>query len=173
MSLAFIHAAQPGDVDDTLRAVVETLSRAGRRLAGVLQEEPTGAAGRHPCDGDLINLSSGWRLSIQQALGSGSTGCRLDAGALETMVAAVERSIAVQRPDLLIVNRFGKIEATGRGFCPVIAQALDLDVPVLVGVNDLNRPAFDAFASGMALELPDRPSAVLEWVTPRLQAIAA
>ncbi len=172
MQLAFIHAVQPGAVDDTLRAVASSLKCAGRWLAGVVQQ-PTGAAGGHPCDGDLIDLFTGRRSPIHQALGSGSTGCRLDANALETMVAAVERGMAVQRPELLIVNRFGKIEAAGRGFRPVIAQALDLEIPVLVGINDLNRPAFDAFASGIALELPDRPSAVLKWAAPLFQEFAA
>lgn len=172
MQLAFIHAAQPGAVDDALRAVAGSLKRAGRRLAGVVQQ-PAGVVGGHPCDGDLIDLFTGRRAPIHQALGSGSTGCRLDANALETMVAAVERGMAVQRPELLIVNRFGKIEAAGRGFCPVIAKALDLAIPVVVGVNDLNRPAFDAFAAGIAVELPDRPSAILEWVAPLLEDIAA
>ncbi len=172
MHLAFIHAVQPAAIDDTLRTVASSLKRAGRRLAGVVQE-PAGTVDGHPCDGDLIDLFSGRHAPIHQALGSGSIGCRLDANALETMVAVVERGMAVQRPELLIVNRFGKIEATGRGFCPVIAQALDLAIPVIVGVNDLNRPAFDDFAEGIAVELPDRPSAVLEWVASLLQEAAA
>jgi len=172
MHLAFIHAAQHGAVDDTLRVVAASLKRAGRRLAGVVQEPP-GMVGGHPCDGDLVDLRTGERGPIHQALGSGSTGCRLDPDALETMVAAVERGMAVQRPDLLIVNRFGKVEAAGRGFCPVIATAFDLSVPVIVGVNDLNRPAFDDFAGGIAVALPDRPSAVLEWLAPLLQDVAA
>jgi len=172
MHLAFIHAARHGAVDDTLRTVAGSLKRAGRRLAGVVQEPP-GTAGGHPCDGDLIDLYSGRHAPIHQALGSGSTGCRLDADALETMVALVERGLAAQRPELLIVNRFGKIEAAGRGFCPVIAQAFDLAIPVIVGVNDLNRPAFDDFAGGIAVELPDRPSAVLEWLAPLFQEVAA
>lgn len=172
MDLAFIHAARPGAVDDTLRSVVDALVSDGRRLAGVVPHADA-PVGRHPCERDLVDLSSDRRMSIHQALGKDSTGCRLDADALEVAVAAIERDMAMRRPELLIVNRFGKLEAIGRGFCPLFARALDLGIPVLVGVNDLNRPAFDAFASGMALELPDQPRAVLRWVMPLLQGVAA
>ncbi len=66
-------------------------------------------------------------------------------------------------PDLLIVNKFGKAEALGRGFRPVIARALELEVPVLVGLNRSNRESFDAFAEGLAEFLPAEPSAILAW----------
>lgn len=171
MYLAFIHVVRPRAADDTFRAVANTLARDRCRLAGVMPL-PAVQDDRHRCDQDLVDLSSGRRLSIHQALGRGSTGCRLDADALEAIVAAVGQQMEVQRPEILIVNRFGKLEATGRGFCPLIARALDLEIPVLVGVNDLNRAAFDAFASGLALELPDQPGPVLEWVEPLLQGVA-
>lgn len=57
-------------------------------------------------------------------------------------------------PDVLIVNKFGKQEAEGEGFRPVIAAALAVGIPVLVGLNTLNAPAFRSFASGLAVELP-------------------
>ena len=47
--------------------------------------------------------------------------------------------------DLLIVNKFGKHEAEGRGFRDVIAEAVAMDIPVLVGINALNRSAFESF----------------------------
>jgi hypothetical protein len=55
----------------------------------------------------------------------------------------------------------------------VIVSALERGVPVLVGVNDLNRPAFEAFAAGLAVELADSPCAVLDWITPHLRQHAA
>lgn len=38
-----------------------------------------------------------------------------------------------------------KGEAQGRGFRTVIAEAISKDMPVLVGLNELNRPAFPRF----------------------------
>lgn len=174
MHIAFIHARSRGGADDTLRSVAATLRAKGHRLAGVMPE-PCTAPDRHACDMDLIDLASGARLNISQKLGQHSTGCRLDGAAIEAaaMVVADGLAGATLAPDLMMLNRFGKQEATGHGFHPVIVSALERGVPVLVGVNDLNRPAFEAFAAGLAVELTDSPRAVLDWITPHLRQHAA
>jgi len=174
MTLAFIHATSRGAVDDTLRTVAKDLAGRGHRLAGVLPE-PCNNPDRHACDMDLIDLASGTRLPISQKLGRGSTGCRLDGAAIEAaaIIVADELATAVLALKLMILNRFGKQEAKGHGFHPVIVAALEQGVPVLVGVNDLNRPAFESFAAGKALELPDSPRAVLDWITPQMIRTAA
>jgi len=164
MPLAFIHADRPGAADETLRAVVATLRAQGRALCGVVPQ-PDAPTGGHPCDRKLISLGTGRAATIHQALGTGSTGCRLDAGALEDIVSAIEAELRGRRPDLLIVNRFGKLESAGRGFAPLIARAIGTGIPVLVGVNSLNRPPFERFAADMATQLPDLPSAVLGWIS--------
>jgi hypothetical protein len=66
--------------------------------------------------------------------------------------------------DLLIVNKFGKHEADGRGFREVIAEALARGIPVLVGLNGLNLPAFEGFAGGLAVPLPPEEEALSAWV---------
>jgi hypothetical protein len=122
---------------------------------------------------DLIEISSGARLPISQRLGTGSTGCRLDPNAIETVARRVAEALDHAPVDLVVINRFGKLEAMGRGFCPVIAEALARGVPVLVGVNDLNRAAFEEFAGGVASELPDALGPVFDWALQLLRKIAA
>lgn len=56
------------------------------------------------------------------------------------------------------------LPAEGRGFRDVIAEALAMGVPVLVGLNALNRPAFETFAEGLAIQLPPEPAALMAWV---------
>lgn len=172
MSLAFIRVSQSGGADETMRRVVATLAAEGWPLAGVVPQAAP-VAGAHPCDRSLTDIRTGAQLSIHQALGAGSTGCRLDAGALEAIVATVASGLSQRRPELLIINRFGKLESGGRGFAPLIAQAVETGIPVLVGVNGLNREAFEAFAGGLAQELPDETQAVLEWLGPLLDRRAA
>jgi nucleoside-triphosphatase THEP1 len=172
MQIAFIHARQRGDADDTLRDVAGDLRRRGYRLSGVLPAARTRVA-RHACDMDLIDLASGARFPISQNLGAGSTGCRLDAAAIEAAAVAVGAGLATTTCDVLILNRFGKLEAKGRGFHDVIVSTLARGIPVLVGVNDLNRPVFQRFAAGMAIEMPDAACAVLDWLLPTLQKDAA
>lgn len=38
------------------------------------------------------------------------------------------------------------------------------EIPVLVGLNALNRPAFESFAEGLALQLPSDPATLMAWV---------
>ncbi|ESR22548.1 hypothetical protein N177_4113 [Lutibaculum baratangense AMV1] len=66
-------------------------------------------------------------------------------------------------PDLVIINKFGKREAEGGGFVPVICAALAAGVPVLVGLNDSNRADFETFAAGLAVRLSPDDGAVLAW----------
>ena len=66
-------------------------------------------------------------------------------------------------PDLLIINKFGKHEAEGRGFRPLIAEALARDIPVLLGVNALNLDAFEGFSCGLAEELSADATAIATW----------
>ncbi|OWY12411.1 hypothetical protein B6V73_18180 [Thioclava sp. JM3] len=159
--IAAIESPGRGDADFMMaRFARQTISR-GLRVCGVVQvniDRPQS----HACDMDIQVLPNGPVLSISQALGAGSRGCRLDPRALETSVAAVSRSLA-DGADLLVVNKFGKMEAQGRGFRPVIAEAISRGIPVLVGINGLNGPAYDAFTGGYGCRLPFSIDAISNW----------
>lgn len=158
--LAFVTAGKRGATDSFLYDIAETLAAQGLRLAGAIQSNPE-RAGRGPCDMELRVLPDGPLIRISQSLGPGSSGCRLDAGALEAAVAEVQARMA--GADLLLINKFGKQEAAGRGMVPLISRALEDGIPVLVGLNALNAPAFAEFAGDMAQELPAERDAVLHW----------
>ncbi|WP_417411278.1 DUF2478 domain-containing protein [Hoeflea sp.] len=66
-------------------------------------------------------------------------------------------------PDLLIINKFGKHEAEGRGFRPLIADALARGIPVLLGVNALNQKTFDDYSSGYAEEIASDAKGLAAW----------
>lgn len=177
-----------GRVDAVLAAVARRLADEGWNLAGVVQENPE-VPGRR-CDMDLVMLGAaptdrqppGGRFRISQCLGPMARGCRLDPAGLEAAVGLVSARLETdrqasgpqpeRRPDLLIVNKFGKAELQGRGFRPVIARALELDVPVLVGLNGANRDGFAAFAADLAELLPAEPAAVLGWCRDLLRSAA-
>lgn len=111
---------------------------------------------------DLFCLPDGPVLTISQQLGAGARGCRLDGGALEAAVATVAPRLAGAAA--LVVNKFGKLEAAGHGFVPLIAEALETGRPVLVGVNAPNRDAFLAFAGDLAEPLPPEPGRLAAWL---------
>lgn len=160
MTVGYISLPGRGRTDALLAEVVKELELTGLRLAGTVQTNPT-RSGRSRCGMDLRVLPDGPVLRISQDLGEGGRGCRLNAGVLETAVLEVSRRL--EGAALLVVNKFGKQEAEGRGFAPVIGEALAQDLPVLVGVNGLNLEPFLAFAGGLAEPLSPEPRAVAAW----------
>lgn len=135
-----------------LADLADELLAAGLPLAGAVQRDRPGATGC-ACDMELHFPGNPHPpIRISQSLGPGSSGCRLDAGALEEAVAVVERQFD-QNPRLLIVNRFGKQEAFGRGFRDTIASALAQDIAVLTSVPPENMQAFIEFAGDFATEM--------------------
>ena len=160
--------------DDILRLVAERLSKDGLRLAGAIQrntENPQYCR----CDMTLEDLASGRLVEISEDLGPGSTGCRLDARALEEIVGLVCGSLDVGA-DLLIVNKFGKREAQGAGFRAAIEAALSRNVPILVAVNSGNLEAWNEFAGELDARLPLDAEAIVRWAShpaPRDEALAS
>lgn len=162
MTIAYTMAPGRGDTDLLLLQVAQSLIAQGVRPAGTIQMN-TERDDAGPCDMYLKVLPDGATLRISQSLGRGSKGCRLDPGALETAVGLVEREVA-RGADCLIINKFGKHEAEGRGFRHVIADAIARGMPVLVGLNKLNREGFLEFSGGMASEVQPLVSAIEDWL---------
>lgn len=161
MRLAFVSTPERGRADRVLAQAAARLAAQGLRIGGVVQTN-IDRPGRSHCDMDLQVLPEGPVIRINQDLGESARGCRLDPGALETAVAEVAARMT-DAPDLLIINKFGKHEGEGRGFRALIAEALARGVPVLLGVNALNRAAFDSFAEGLAEPLEATPEAIVAW----------
>lgn len=164
MRLACVSVEGRGGTDSFLAAAVARLEAAGLRLAGTVQTN-IDRPDRPKCDMDLRILPDGPMVRISEDRGALARGCRLDLAVLEQTVAEVMRRL--DGADLLVVNKFGKREAEGRGLVPVIAAALDAGIPVLAGVNRLNLDPFLAFSGGMAEVLPARIEAVLDWCQTR------
>lgn len=161
MNLACTMAPGRGDTDLVLSGLIENLAARGIKCCGTVQVNTERADG--PCDMDVKVLPDGPVIRISQDLGSASRGCRLDPASLEAAVGLVANSLQTGA-DFLVINKFGKHEAEGRGFRSVIAEALEKGIPVLVGLNSLNKPAFEEFAGGIAVELPPDRSALAAWV---------
>ncbi|MFO1083022.1 MAG: DUF2478 domain-containing protein [Reyranellaceae bacterium] len=149
--------------DRIIARAIEPLRAAGLQLAGALQVEPV-AAGHHPCDMLLEDLASGEIHAIAEHRGREARGCRLDVGLLTEIGEAVLQSLHNDAPRLLVVNKFGKIEADGGGLRQAVAEAVDLGIPVLVGVPARNLDRWRAFAGSLAVELPATVGAMADWL---------
>lgn len=159
--LGYISAQGHGTADRLLAELAHRLATSGWPLAGVVQINRETTQGR-PCDMDLQVIGQSRHIRISHNLGLHSSGCRLDAHGLETAVGLVATALAA-RPALLILNKFGKAEAEGRGFRSIIGQALAQDIPVLTAVRQPNMDRFLAFADGMAAAVSADICALQDW----------
>lgn len=151
--LGYVSLPAPGAADRLLSAIAADLAAGGLRLAGAVQHSlETGSSSSARPEMWLRVLGTAEALAISQRLGTGARGCTLDADGLERAVALAAGGLA--GADLLIVNKFGKQESLGRGFRPLIAEALMAGIPVLTAVKPDYLPAFRDFAGGMETALP-------------------
>jgi hypothetical protein len=169
MKIGYVMSPGRGDVDRVLGRLAETLMARGVDVAGVVQTN-TDCGPAKACDMDVEVLPAGPVLRISQDLGPGSRGCRLNPEALELAVGLVGQRLTGDTR-LLVVNKFGKQEAEGRGFREVIGAALAQDIPVVVGLNGLNRDAFEEFCGGMAEALTPELQALLDWFDAAPEAV--
>ncbi len=161
MRLGYINLTDGEEMDLCLSQVVKLFEEVGIKPCGAIHA-PYKGTNRSKCDMDLQILPGGPVLRISQDLGELSTGCRLDSAALEA--ATAEAATHADGAAVLVVNKFGKHEAEGRGFVPLIVEAMENGTPVIVGVNGLNLNAFMSFSGGMAECLDTDPHGIVEWV---------
>ena len=132
------------------------------RVAGVLQHPVCSDTAGH-CDVVLEELTTGVRTDLFEDRGSGARGCRLDVAALAKVNAQVARSLDSD-PEILILNKFGKVEVEGRGLLDLVAIAVDRGIPVVIGVPIRNLEAWRNFAGGMSVEFSSDPCEVAGWL---------
>lgn len=150
--LGYVTGGERGQMDILLAETAQRLQAEGCTLAGVVQVNEEFDPAR-ACHMDLHVLNGTNVIRISQDLGTLSKGCRLDPAALEQAVGLVAQALDAG-PALLIINKFGRQEADGRGFRPLIGQALAAGIPVLTAVSAGYQHAFDSFAEGMGMALP-------------------
>ncbi|MEM1288703.1 MAG: DUF2478 domain-containing protein [Pseudomonadota bacterium] len=164
--IAYTMLPGKGDPDRLFETLASRITKTGQTVVGCVQ-------GKDASNGMSIRiLPGGKELQISQNLGPGSDGCRMDQNALERAVATVEAAYTPST-DLLLINKFGKREAGGGGFRPLIGKALSDGVPVLVGLNDLNLEAFKAFAGGLDRRVDPNLAAMLAWFEKARETVGA
>lgn len=148
-------------VDALIADFIADAQRAGCRVAGVRQID----SAADDCTGAVqaVDIGSGARFRLMQDLGSGAGACRVDPAAIARVGQIVGAAVAA-RPDLIVVNRFGKLEAEEKdGVVAEIGAAVAAGVPVLVAVSQRFLPAWNDFASGLDAQLPCARAALDQW----------
>jgi len=147
--------------DALLAQCAAGLAASGYRLGGVVQSNAH-RRGRRRCDMYVKDLLGGDEIKISLDRGNEARGCRLDPDAFARIDAWVERAV-LERVDLLIINKFGREEAHGRGLRPVIAEALIAEIPLVIGVSTQNLRDFLTFVGDAATRLRPDIQVITAW----------
>jgi len=156
---ALVYSA--GDRPDlVLCAFAEHLAAAGKRLCGLVQFRD---GQRDGASGWVMVLDSRQIVEVGGKRDSAATNqCRLDAGWLDQMGTQARRSIE-QGVDTVIVNRFGPLEAAGRGFRDAILAASETQTPLIIAVPEFEFERWTQFSRGMTVRLECTLDSVLCW----------
>jgi hypothetical protein len=162
-TIAVVRGGSTADVEQTFRTLVDHW-RPTVRLAGLIAESHE-LADRACNAGFLRNIATAERFSIFQDLGPGSIECHLyGAGAL-TAAGAVRRDIAAGC-ELVLLNKFGKLEAAGEGLASAFKAALDARIPLLTSVSPALEEAWKRFTGRPFTILHADPIEIDAWGRP-------
>ena len=143
--------------DAIIRDFIASLRENGARVAGLTQE-----FGTDEDDVFVRDLDTGATVPIMQNLGPEAEGCRVDPSAIATAASMLERARHT-RPDLLIVNRFGRLESEGGGLLQEIGQAVADGDALVICVPVRYRDDWNTFADGLDVQLPPTREALAAW----------
>lgn len=160
--LAAILYGPDDDCDALLAAFAHDLTAAGVRVAGLVQINGDSAT----CDTlemELEDLATGTRFDICQDLGAGSVGaCRLDPAGLAAASAALRQALS-NPVDLVVINKFGRMEADGQGLIDEIEAAVADGMPLVIGVPRRFEAVWAAYAEGLETRIACDRSGLDGW----------
>ncbi|MEP9372505.1 DUF2478 domain-containing protein [Mesorhizobium sp. KR1-2] len=110
--------------------------------------------------GVLRDIVSGKPYSIYLEVAPSNTSCHLDATGVEAACATVLDQLL--SCDIVILSKFGKLEAQQRGLAMAFEAAIAAGKPVLTTVSDKHREAWHDFAPD-AVFLPANELAIQSW----------
>jgi hypothetical protein len=154
--LAALVYDRPDELDRLLREFVQDLMAREYRVVGLIQTRlgDGGAA--------VTVLPTGETIPLAPQRGTCPPSPRPDPCDLAKAAARIDALIPTGA-DLVIINRFGKLEAEGTGLVDEIARALSFDIPVLVAVPEFRFAEWLSFCKGMGVKLPCRDGSLQGW----------
>jgi hypothetical protein len=150
----------PLEVANTFKTLV-ALWQPTLRLAGLIAETH-GLPDRRCNAGYLRSVTTGERYSIFQDFGPGSAVCHLDGDGVAGAARAVQRDLGVGY-DLVLLSKFGRLEASGQGLAGAFRTALEARTPLLTSVSSALEEVFAEFVGRSFVVLPADPVAIDNW----------
>jgi len=148
------------DPDLVLFGFAKDLQASGKRTVGLLQLGRIADARRDHGLRTTLLLSGRTITLTHRALSPDS--CALEAGGLWAVADLIAADIR-KGADLVVINRFGKLELNGGGFLREITSAMALGIPVIIAVPECNFRVWTAYSGGMSVRLGCRRKELDLW----------
>lgn len=142
-----------------IAAAVAGWRASGAKVVGVISEGH-GLPDRTCRAGILRDIASGRPYPIYLETAPSHTSCHLDAVGVDAACATILDQIVAC--DLVVLSKFGKLEAARGGLAPAFEAAIAAGKPVLTTVSEKHRDAWRTFAPG-AIELAAEAAALRAW----------
>ena len=151
---ALEHADDEHDMEDVLERVARRLQAEGAHVGGLVHRVDDYPSGSKRMV--LFDLRSNRSFELSQDLGGASVACNLNPQALADGV------------DLVVINRFGSVEAEGGGFVMEFADFIEAGIPVLTAVAARHQSGWQRFTGGLHATLPADEEALVAWCRAQL-----
>ncbi|MCW5694242.1 MAG: DUF2478 domain-containing protein [Pseudolabrys sp.] len=151
--------------DRLIAGTAYRLRDGGVTVAGLVQIN-TDVPGRTKCDMAVEELYTRTKFQLSEDRGPAARGCRLDHSRLSD-AAGLLIDVLDRELDLIVLNKFGKVEAEGGGLRDLIGHAALLDIPLIVGVPYRNLDQWRYFVDGLADECEVSEGAIEQWLAAR------
>lgn len=158
--LAVVQGASNPEIQAVFRMLADRW-KSEVRSAGVVAEDH-GLPDRVCQAGYLRNLATGARFSIFEDLGPGRAACHLDGTGAAAASVAAQRDIQ-EGCDLVVLSKFGKLEADGYGVAGAFRAAIAARLPLLTSVSPARDAAWRRFADQEFTILPADPAEIEQW----------
>jgi nucleoside-triphosphatase THEP1 len=140
-----------------LASFAHDLSGTGTVVRGLIQKP----------GGKLVDVASGRSYPILQNLGPGSKSCRVDPRGMAEASQTLRDAVTLGA-DLVVVNRFGKLEAHGQGLADEMLAVMVAGIPLLTVLNVEHLARWLDFTGGAGtLLMPERDSLDRWWAQVR------
>lgn len=143
-----------------LSAAVATWRKSGIKVGGVIAETH-GIPDRTCGAGILRDIATGKPFQIYLENAPDNTSCHLDATGVEAASAALLAQMAAS--DVIVLSKFGKLEAMHQGLASTFDAAMAAGKPVLTTVSAKHHDAWQAFAPEAATLAADSAALQAWW----------
>lgn len=155
---AIVHT-ENGLADELLADFAFTLHKNGWRVRGLVQQSQSGLDKKATV---LVDLDKGTCFPLFQNLGTGAGSCSIDQSSMAA-ASIVLRNALDEKPDLVIVNRFGAMEAEGKGFADEMLALMSEEIPLLTVVRESWSFDWRCFIGGAGTQLEPSLNALEAW----------